>query len=65
MYSIDQIRRNANEKVSRFHAEANAARHRPDPSRSFRAHAARAIHAVAAWIEPDGSHPRGVPYASE
>lgn len=65
MFSIDEIRRNANERVTRFHAEAAAARHRRDPSRSFRTQAARFVRAIAAWIEPDASHPRGVPYASE
>lgn len=64
MFSIDEIRRTAHTRVARFHREANVARDRRDPSRSVRARAARFVRRVATWIEPDASHPRGVPRAS-
>ena len=64
MFSIDEVRRNAKERVTRFHAEASVARIRRAPSRSFRTSAARFARSFAAWIEPDASRPRGANHAS-
>ena len=64
MTSFEQIRRNAQARVTRFHTEASTACTRRAPSRSFRARAACYARSFAAWIEPDAAHPRGAPHVS-
>lgn len=63
MFSIEEIRRNADARIDRYHREARHASYSRPKVRSIRRHVADRIRSIAAWIEPTAPYPRGVSHA--